>query len=72
MNAITTDYGTVYELTAAEGNQMLEQMAQERLGMSGAEFIRMWTAGEIEDTPAAMDVAMLLPEESWAVNGRAN
>ena len=66
MNAIQTQHGTVYELDASELPRLLDEAAQDRLGISGEEFLRQWKAGEVVDTPATIHVAMFLPEDAWA------
>ncbi len=50
-------------ISREEGRPILEEQAQKNLGMSAAEFIRKWDAGEFEnpDTPAIISVYMLLP-----------
>ncbi len=54
--------GLVY-LSAARGRRLLDETAQRWLGMSGAEFARLWKAGRIEDPdrPEVLRVAALLP-----------
>lgn len=54
---------SVQWIARAEGWQILEEQAQLNLGLSAAEFIRKWDAGEFEnpDTPAIISVYMLLP-----------
>lgn len=44
-------------LTEAEGWEILDTQARKALGMSAAEFVRAWAAGEIEDPdrPEVMD-----------------
>ena len=52
------------ETTHEEGLAMLDRRAQRRLGISGAEFLRRWKAGDYAanpDQPGVIDVAMLLP-----------
>lgn len=54
----------VQELTPEEGHQLFDRAARRRLGISGAEFIRRWDAGEYvgkADEPDVSTVAMLLP-----------
>ncbi|HLZ69264.1 MAG TPA: hypothetical protein VKV26_05065 [Dehalococcoidia bacterium] len=50
-------------ISREEGWQILEEQAQKNPGLSAAEFIRKWDAGEFEnpDTPAIISVYMLLP-----------
>ncbi len=60
----TADAPPVREATHEEGLAMLDRRARHRLGISGAEFLRRWEAGEYADDPdqpGVMDVAMLLP-----------
>jgi hypothetical protein len=50
--------------TPAEGRALLDRRAQRYLGISGAEFVRRWNAGEYAndpEQPGVMDVAVLLP-----------
>ena len=46
-----------------EGWAILEEQARLHLGMSAAEFVRAWDAGEITDPdrPGVMSVVLLLP-----------
>jgi hypothetical protein len=50
-------------LSAARGRKLLDKTARRWLGMSGAEFARLWKAGRIEnpDRPEVLRVAALLP-----------
>jgi hypothetical protein len=52
-------------LSAARGRKLLDETARRWLGMSGAQFARLWRAGRIEnpDRPEAevLRVAALLP-----------
>lgn len=54
-------------LSSEEGRALFDQQCRLRLGMSGAEFIRRWDAGEYEDlkdVPENNDVlyiSLLLP-----------
>jgi len=53
-----------HEATRSEGWEILEAQAQMRLGVSAAEFVRRWDAGEFESSeerPEVLHVAMLLP-----------
>jgi len=53
----------IHEATPEEGVAIVDQAARRELGMGGAEFLRRWDRGEIEDTdrPEVMRVAILLP-----------
>lgn len=53
----------IAQITPDEGRRIFEQQAQQRLGITGQEFIRRWDAGEYEavDTPEVIGLAMLLP-----------
>lgn len=58
------DVPPVREATLEEGMVMLDRRARRRLGVSGAEFLRRWEAGEYAanpDQPGVIDVTMLLP-----------
>lgn len=46
-----------------EGAEILDSQARKYLGMSGAEFVRRYRAGEIEDADRSdvLRVAMLIP-----------
>jgi hypothetical protein len=46
-----------------EGVALLDRQARKYLGMSGAEFVEKYRAGEIEDpgSTTVMRVAMLIP-----------
>ncbi len=58
-----TKNGTLRELTAKEGRELLDRQARRYLKMSGQEFMRRYRAGKFAnvDTPQVMRVAMLLP-----------
>lgn len=59
-----TEREITHELTDSEGRQLFDDVAREYLGISGAEFIQAWDAGQFDadaDGPAVMRVAMLLP-----------
>jgi hypothetical protein len=58
-----TDSSRIRELNAEEGRELFDRQARIRLGMSGAEFIRAWDAGEFGDRDDSdlMGVAMMLP-----------
>ncbi len=63
-NAARANVPPVREATHEEGLVMLDRRARRRLGISGAEFLRRWEAGEYTadpDQPGVIDVAMLLP-----------
>lgn len=52
------------EVDYSEGLAILDKVAQRKLGISGAEFIRRWDAGNyatVEEHVKAQEVAMLLP-----------
>jgi hypothetical protein len=51
----------VRELDREAGRELLDEQARKYLGVSGAEFLRRWEAGEIDadDDPDVMRVAML-------------
>lgn len=53
------------ELTREEGRALLDEHAREFLGISGAEFMRRWDAGEIDltgpDHDEVLGVSLLLP-----------
>jgi hypothetical protein len=51
----------VRELDREAGQELLDEQARKYLGISGAEFLRRWEAGEIDadDDPDVMRVAML-------------
>lgn len=53
----------VTEVSRDEGRRMFDRAAREALGISGAEFLAKWDAGEYEDNddPAVTRVAMLIP-----------
>ena len=51
-------------LTRQQALKLLDRRAHAELGMSGAEFFRLWKAGKLRqqaDRPEVMRVAMLLP-----------
>ena len=56
----------VIEVTTEENELALDREARRRLGMSGAEFLRRWHAGEYKDIDpdedrAVWDVAFFVP-----------
>lgn len=53
----------IRELSAAEGERLLDEQTRRYLGMTGAEFARRWAAGKLDpdDQPEVMRMAMLLP-----------
>ncbi|HEY7031733.1 MAG TPA: hypothetical protein VH482_10415 [Thermomicrobiales bacterium] len=55
--------GDVACLSLEEGVALLDRQARKYLGMSGAEFVEKYRAGEIEDpgSTTVMRVAMLIP-----------
>ena len=56
------DYrGRTRELTTHEGRMLFERAARENMHMSGADFLRRYDAGEIEnpDRPEVLRVLML-------------
>ena len=55
---------SVQELTYTEARQLLEEQAQRYLGVSLAEFVEKWFAGDYgdpDDNPDALELAVLLP-----------
>jgi len=51
-------------LNRQQGLELLDRRAQAELGMSGAEFVRLWRKGKLRrraDRPEIIRVAMLLP-----------
>ena len=51
-------------LNRQQGLELLDRRAHAELGMSGAEFVRLWRKGKLRrraDRPEVMRVAMLLP-----------
>ena len=55
---------SVEVLSQEDGRRILDEQAQHYLGMSGAEFLRRWDAGEYAenpDRPEVMRLVMLLP-----------
>ena len=51
-------------LNRQQGFELLDRRAHAELGMSGAEFVRLWRKGRLRhraDRPEVMRVAMLLP-----------
>ncbi len=61
--ATTDDRVEVREMTQEDGLAMLDKIARQYLGMSGAEFMRRWDAGEFtgDDRYEVTLVSMLLP-----------
>jgi hypothetical protein len=60
--------GRIHEASDEEWQRMLDRAARYYLNMSGADFERAWTAGEIDPNDPAthsnvMAVLMLLPRE---------
>lgn len=53
----------VRQVSAAEGERLLDEQARRYLGLTADEFARRWAAGELDpdDQPDVMRVAMLLP-----------
>ena len=54
----------VRTLSRSEGFALLDSRARAELGISGAEFVRLWKAGKFAkraDRPEVLRVAMLLP-----------
>ena len=46
----------------AEGMRLLDKAARQHLGISGAEFLARWDAGEFSDAlETVLDVAVLMP-----------
>ncbi len=58
-----TKNGTLRQLTAKEGRELLDRQARRYLKMGGEEFMRRYKAGKFAnvDTPNVMRVVMLLP-----------
>ena len=56
---------TPRQVDADEGMALLDRQAQQRLGISGAEFLHRWDAGEYAgpegDSPEVVRVAALIP-----------
>ena len=55
---------TYEEVSPDEGRRLLDSQAREYFGISGAEFIRRWEAGDFDDEdacPEAVRLAMLIP-----------
>lgn len=50
------------DLTEKELLAIVDERAQQLLGMSGEEFIRLLEAGSLPDSPAVTHLAMLLGE----------
>lgn len=54
--------GSTHELTPQEGRELFDAASRFHLGMSTAEFLAKWTAGELQpDDPRVAPVAVLLP-----------
>ena len=54
----------VESMSQDEARELLDRQAQRYLGMSGAQFIAAWDAGQFAgdpDRPEVMRVSMLLP-----------
>lgn len=53
----------IRELTPEQGQQLLDDKAEQYLGMAGEEFRARWDAGQLDPDadPNVMRVAMLLP-----------
>jgi len=56
----------VVELDARAANEMFDDIARKRMGMSGEEFLRRYDAGDFndvteEDIPGIVDMEIVLP-----------
>lgn len=51
--------GSVHELTREVLLELIDQRARYLLGMSGAEFMRRYEAGELEEAPVESPIAVL-------------
>ncbi|MGL5443845.1 MAG: hypothetical protein ACRDDJ_15420 [[Mycobacterium] stephanolepidis] len=56
----------VVELTSDEGIELFDSIARKNMGITGAEFVQRWNAGEFEginwdDVPGLTSVATALP-----------
>jgi hypothetical protein len=51
---------TPKELTAAEVEQILDRRARETLGISGREFVRRLAAGDLPESGAVVELAILV------------
>jgi hypothetical protein len=63
--ATRPDADLVAPLTREESLALVDEQARKHLGISGAEFIRKWDAGEFDDPddkPHVMWIASLLPD----------
>ncbi len=56
----TPAIATPQELSASEVEQILDARARKTLGMSGPEFIRRLADGELPETSAVADLAILV------------
>ncbi len=66
-DAADEETDVVEAVSAEEARTAFERAAQHYLGVSGAEFLRAWDAGEYgpdpDTRPGVMELALLLP---WA------
>jgi hypothetical protein len=46
-----TESDDIWHLTEEEGRELFDRVAQEQLGISGAEFLRRFDAGEYANVP---------------------
>lgn len=51
--------GAVLELTREETLELIDQRARYLLGISGAEFMRRYEAGELEEAPVESPITVL-------------
>ena len=60
----TINAGTIKELTAEEGRDLLDAQSRKYLDMSGQEFLQKWESGKFDDDqdrPEIMRLVMLIP-----------
>lgn len=60
MTALPSEDPTTTELTREEFDALLEQRTRRQFGLSLDEFRRAFEAGEFDDHPGAMNIAILL------------
>ena len=56
--------GEPIELTWEEFERLLDERTRRDFGMSIEEFTAAWDAGELPDTPAVMNIAILLGDRA--------